>query len=266
MHKKKSRFSGLETTAAKRPDGGGGAVVRDAEYYLRAGLQLDLAGRHEKALNSYSAALGEDPLCITAWTRQLWMLLYMEEPIEAEVWADKALQSFPKDPDILSLKSLAQWRNGARDSARDLNDAALAAARDSANVWLARGEMQIDGNMKSATTCFTHAVSAPGLEGLAHMRAGDILLRLDKFAEAAEFYRKAARSLPESSWIWYGYGRAQRELGNDEYAIAAFDRALNLSPRDPRYRDAKHRALGWRLRLARWLRNLWRRPRKEKTP
>lgn len=257
MKEKKSRFSGLELDSANRPDGRG-AVVRDADFYLRAGLELDLAGRHAEALKRYSAALGEDPLCIVAWTRQLWMLLYMEEPLEAEIWADKALQSFPNDPDVLSLKSLALWRNGMTDAARDLNDAALAAVRDSANVWLARGEMQIDANMKSAAACFAHATSAPGPGGLAHMRAGDILLRKGKFAEAAEFFRKASQLLPGSSWIWYGYGRAQMELGNDKYAAAAFDRARNLSPRDQRYRRLGKRTSGILKRALMRVRNFWR--------
>lgn len=248
----KSRFASLETATAA-VSGGRGAVVRDAEFYLKLALDHELDGEHDKALNKYSAALGEDPLCIGAWTRQLWMLLYLDEPIEAVVWADKALQSFPNDPDILSLKSLAQWRNGLREEARALNDAALAAARDSANVWLARGEMQVQKNMKSALACFRHAEDAPGHEGLTRLRAGDILLRLGKYAEASGYYREATRALPDSSWAWYGYGRAERALGRLSYARSAFDRAYTLSPSDKRYQAARKAKPGLIARLRAWL-------------
>ena len=247
----KSRFAGLETAAAAAPSARGpaGAVLRDAAFYLDAALERELNGLHDQALNQYSAALGEDPLCISAWTRQLWMLLYLDEAVEAATWADKALQSFPNDPDILALKSLAQWRNGMAEEARTLNDAALAATRDSANVWLARGAMQVGMNMKSATACFKHAESAPGLKGLTQLRAGDILFRLGKYAEASGYYREATRALPDSSWAWYGYGRAQRKLGHLSYAQSAFGRACALSPTDKRYRTALKTKPGLLARL-----------------
>lgn len=247
----KSRFAGLEAVAPPNSRGRGGAVVRDADFYLAAALERELNGEHAKALNQYSAALGEDPLCIGAWTRQLWMLLYLDEAIEATTWADKALQAFPNDPDILSLKSLALWRNGMTEDARTLNDAALAATRNSANVWLARGAMQIGLNMKSAMACFKHAENAPGMAGLTQLRAGDILLHAGKHAEATGYYRGATGALPDSSWAWYGYGRAQRALGHSAYAHSAFSRACNLSPTDTRYRVALRAKPG----IFAWLRN-----------
>ncbi|MDR1612878.1 MAG: tetratricopeptide repeat protein [Planctomycetota bacterium] len=254
MSKGKSRFAGLEIGDPAPMQPGSGAVMRDAAYYLAAALDRELAGEHDKALTHYSAALGEDPLCIEAWTRQLWMLLYLDETPEASIWADKALQSFPADPDILSLKSLAQWRNGLREEARNLNDHALAATRGSANVWLTRGEMQLDADMKSAAACFRRAADSPGIPGMADLRAGDIYLRCGKFAEAAEHYRKATCSIPESAWAWYGYGRAQRALGKAREARNCFARAGNLAPRDERYRKAAKAKPGWFGRIREWLR------------
>lgn len=253
MDSNKSRFAGLDVAPVPRTRSSTGAVVRDADYYLAAALERELGGDHEKALNHYSAALGEDPLCIEAWARQLWMLLYLEEPGEAAVWADKALQSFPKDPDILSLKGLAEWRAGHAEAARELNDAALAASRDSAAVWLSRGEMQIGSDMKSAIACFKHAEASPGPKGLVLLRAADILLRRRRYAEAANYYRTATRELPQSSWVWYGYGRAQRALGDEAYARIAFERAWRLSPSDKRYRDACKKKGGWWRRMWSWM-------------
>ncbi|MDR1521029.1 MAG: hypothetical protein LBU23_12945 [Planctomycetota bacterium] len=249
-----NRFANLEISAIQ-PDAGtrSGAPVRDVAFYMREGLARELAGEHEKALTNYSAALGEDPLHIEAWTRQLWMLLYLGEAAEAVVWANKALQTYPRDPDILSLKALAQWRCGFAKEARELNDAALSATRESANVWLARGEMQAAADNKSANACFKHAAAAPGETGLAEMRAGDILLLIRKYAEAIPFCRAATVRFHDSSWAWYIYGLAQRGVGRDEYARAAFMRAHNLSPRDSRYRAALKRRRSWLARAREWL-------------
>lgn len=255
MTERKSRFTGLELEpgTGRRSDGNSGAVVRDADYYIREGWSHELGGRHEKALNQYSAALGEDPLCIEAWTRQLWMLLYMEELAEAIVWADKALQSFPNDPDILALKSLAQWRKGLTEAARQLNDSALAATRNSANVWLARGEMQMVADMRSASACFRHALAQPGPDGMISLRIADLLRRQRKYADALEHSRNATRALPESAWAWYGFGETQRRLGNEESALSAFERAGTLAPRDGRYRMAKLKKPGLWRRFQKWL-------------
>ena len=238
MNTQKGRFASLETQTASGASRVVGAVVRDALYYVAEGLRLELEGDHEKALRNYSAALGEDPLFIEAWTRQLWMLLYLDEPVEARVWADRALQSFPNDPDILSLKSLAQWRSGVNVEARELNDTALGMTRESGNVWLARGEMQVGADVKSAEACFTHAVRLSAVSGLAHLRSGDILLRNRKYAEAVPYFREATVRLPKSAWAWYGYGRAQRAVGRNDLARIAFERAYVLTPRDPRYKKA----------------------------
>lgn len=254
MDAPKGRFSSLETAPSRAATGkGGGAVLRDAAYYVDDALKKELAGDHEKALNAYSAALGEDPLYIEAWTRQLWMLLYLEEPVESRMWADKALLSFPNDPDILSLKSLAMWRAGLSKEARDLNDSALAKTRESRNVWLARAEMQIADDVKSAGACFTHACRASSEPGLVRLRAGDILLRYRKFAEAVPFFREATQLLPESSWVWYGYGRAQRAVGRDDIARNAFERAYTLTPRDSRYKNALKVKPGFMQGIIRWV-------------
>lgn len=254
MDAPKGRFSSLETSPSQAAVGkGGGAVLRDTAYYIDDALHKELAGEHEKALNTYSAALGEDPLCIEVWTRQLWMLLYLEEPVESRLWADKALLSFPNDPDILSLKSLAMWRSGLSREARDLNDAALAKTRESHNVWLARAEMQIADDVKSAGACFTHACRAASDSGLVRLRGGDILLGYRKFAEAVPYFREATQRLPDSSWAWYGYGRAQRAVGREDVAKNAFECAYNLTSRDPRYKNVLKAKSDLMRGVVRWL-------------
>ncbi|MDR1533867.1 MAG: tetratricopeptide repeat protein [Planctomycetota bacterium] len=251
------RFANLEVSRASGPAGPeGGVPIRDAAFYMRSGLARELDGDHEKALADYSAALGENPLYIPAWARQLWMLLYLGETEEAAIWADRALASFPNDPDLLALKSLARWRAGFPEEARRLNDAALAATRESAEVWLARGGIQTASDVKSANACFRHAAAVSREPGLAEMRAGDLLLLNGKPAEALSYCREATLKLPDSAWAWYAYGLAQRGLGRTGYARSALIRAVNLNPRDPRYRAALRRGRGWLSRLGEWLAKL----------
>ena len=251
--KTQGRFASLETSQGRSGMGGRRSTVRDAVFFLDDGLLSELAGDHEKALNTYSKALSENPLLIVAWARQLWMLIYLEEYYEADTWSDKALQSFPNDPDILSLKSLALWRNGFKDEAKTLNDAALGMSRDSHNTWLARGEMQVADGVKSYRSCFSHAARVSTVPGLAELRAGDILYRYRHYTPAMSFYRDATSLLPQSSWAWYGYGLTQRALGREHYAVKAFERAHSLSPRDYRYKMAPRGKQGMWSRLWRFL-------------
>lgn len=233
--KNAGRFSRLEI-GEDRGVPNGPAPARDGTFYMNEALTCELAGEHEKALTNYTSALGDAPLLTAAWVGQLWMLLYLDEVREASTWADKALQSFPKDPDIIALKSLAQWRNGYTIDAMELNDAALGLYRNSANVWLAKGEMQVTDDSRAGLTCFRHAAAAPGNTGLTNLRACDMLLGLRRYADAVPFGRQATTLLPDSSWAWYGYGRAQQNVGRVDLARTAFEHAYRLTPRDPRYR------------------------------
>lgn len=252
MTKHSGRFSRLET-APSRGNVDGPAPARDVNHYMNKALKLELGGEHEKALAAYSDALVNEPLHITAWARQLWMLLYLDEAIEAAAWADKALRHFPNDPDILALKSLAQWRNGMVDEAQRLNAAAMSSSRDCANVWLARGEIGLTLEPAMASACFRHAQLAPGVAGLTEIRAGDILLRHERFDESAAFFRRAVVKFPQSSWAWYGFGRAQRALRNEDLAREAFGKACKFSPRDRRYARARKGRVGLMERFVGWI-------------
>jgi tetratricopeptide (TPR) repeat protein len=220
---------------------------------MREGRRAELGGDHEKALNQYSAALGENPLHLEAWVAQLWMLLYLGEPIEAHLWADRALGAFPNQPDILALKSLALARSGLKEEAWELNDAALKNGRESANVWLARGELRLAGEGVAAEACFRHALAASDDRHFTALRSGDICLFYNNFAEAEGYFKEASAGLADSAWVWYGYGLAQRALGWENPALAAFARAARLEPGDRRYHAALTRKRGWRERLKRWL-------------
>lgn len=254
MDKPQGRFSSLEikTPSQGRPLAKG-ASKRDAAYYMDMGYRAELAGDHETALNQYSAALTENPLSIDAWVAQIWMLLYLQEPFEADLWADRALLTFPGQPDLMAVKSLALIRCGLIEEAGERNDAALTGGRDSANTWLARGSLHIAVDRQAAMACFKHALAASGDRRLTKLRIGDICLFHHKYADAEAYLREATQALPESAWAWYGYGLAQRALGRDDAAKAAFAKAAQLAPNDSRYHAALNGHTGGIKRLWRWL-------------
>lgn len=257
MDKPQGRFSSLEIkTPAKGRSRAGGAPRRDEAYYMNAGYRAELAGDHETALNQYSAALSENPLSVEAWTAQIWMLLYLQEPFEADLWADRALNNFPGQPDLMAVKSLALMRCGLFAEAGEQNDAALTGNRDSANIWLARGSLQIKADRLAASACFKHALAASANRPLTQLRIGDIYLFHNKYAEAETFLREATRTLPESAWAWYGYGLAQRALGREDAAKAAFARAAQLVPDDSRYHAAFNKNTGALERLRGWFKRI----------
>jgi len=121
----KKRFSRLEIEDASGTEATANAPRPDAAAYMDRAKRHVLAGRHDKAIAAYTAALRENPLLVDAWVGQLWMLLDLGEYPEARLWADKALAHFPDHPDLQARNCLAAWRAGRRKVGRDLNVAAL---------------------------------------------------------------------------------------------------------------------------------------------
>lgn len=239
MDKQKGRFSSLELNP-DRPKAGRhrNAAPRDEGYYMKTGYKAELAGDHEEALLEYSSALSENPLFIDAWIAQLWMLLYLGEPSEADIWADRALNNFPNQPDLMALKAMALHRSGFIDEARELNDAALSGERESANVWLSRGALNISLDNVATSACFKHALAVSGNKALTTLRIGDIYLFHRKYADAERYLRQATLSLPNAAWVWYEYGLSQKALGWEDPSLIAFTKANQLAPLDDRYRLA----------------------------
>ena len=111
-------------------------AIRDADYYLEQARLHELRGDLESAMQSCSAALGEDPMRLDAWLGQLWLLYELEEFQEADMWSGKALGQFPNNPSILASRAAARYRMGFKNEARDLSDTALEGRDESDTVFL----------------------------------------------------------------------------------------------------------------------------------
>jgi len=263
----KGRFASLEfgeagpeaqAPAAPRAEARGPAAeLRDADFYLRQAVAQELEGSFEAALRCYSAALGENPLLLDAWVGQLRVLLDLEEYPEARLWADKALERFPDNPQVLAAKSVALHRMGHKRDARALNDAAVQGKGEWPLVWLCRGELMMRDSSPAATECFNRALRGEGPKGPLLIRIGELLLRGGHYSTALTALQRAAAALPEAARAWYLMGQAQEELGMAAQARVSYQQAATLAPRIALYRQAAEgRPAGLMTTLRRFFRRL----------
>lgn len=250
------RFTNLEfedgktkAEAAKGPAGLSAAErmkqapseLRDAQYYMKKAEKCEIDGDFEQALRSYSTALGEDPLLLDAWLGQLRMLTELEEYAEARMWADKVLERFPANPQVLSAKAVALHRMGMPRQARDLSDAALNAKGESEILWLSRGELMLAESRPAAEYCFHHALRSSKAREITQLRTGAVYLRYEKFSPALEVIQEVTLKMPNSALAWHLLGRAQEQLGLFEMALSSFKQAAELAPQLAKYREDVHK-------------------------
>src|SRR4051794_14082720 len=122
-----SRFKNLEFGDGSEEQSSTPPTVKDGLYYLAEARTALESGRFEEALRAYAKVLEFDPDCASAWTGQVRMLIELGEVKEAKLWADKALELFPEEPELLAAKAVALARGGDTQAALTFSDAAVAA-------------------------------------------------------------------------------------------------------------------------------------------
>jgi tetratricopeptide (TPR) repeat protein len=123
-----SRFVNLELggPAGEQSPAEASAVVKDEAFYQREAQTAFEWADFEKALRSYAKILEFNPHNAAAWTAQVRMLLELDQCDEANGWADKALERFPREADLLAAKAVVLARGGETQSALAFSDAAVA--------------------------------------------------------------------------------------------------------------------------------------------
>src|SRR3977135_3448429 len=99
--------------------------VKDEAHYLAEARAAFGNGNFEAGLRLYSKVLEFNPLNAAAWTGQVRMLIELGEFREAKLWADKALERFPHEPELLAAKAVALGRSGELQEALAFSDAAI---------------------------------------------------------------------------------------------------------------------------------------------
>src|SRR5438876_12406262 len=108
-----SRFGNLEfgnesEEQSQKPAG----LVKDDGYYSAEARSAFESGNFESALRLYSKVLEFNPQNAAAWTGQVRTLIELSQFREAKLWADKALERFPQEPELLAAKAVALGRIG----------------------------------------------------------------------------------------------------------------------------------------------------------
>lgn len=89
-----------------------------------------------------------------------------------------------------------------------------------------------EGLADEAASCFTRALVTMGENPGLLLNLATALRQAAKVETAIEYLRTATRLAPERADIWFNLGNAEAELGRQDAAMAAFDAALAIDPRN----------------------------------
>jgi tetratricopeptide (TPR) repeat protein len=240
-----ARFSQLEfdETGPERQIRGG-EPVRDAAYFYKEAIRCWLAGDFELALRNYSRMLEENKTFFEAWLGQALMLIELGEYNEAIVWADKALELFPQQPELFAVKAIACCRDLKMEKAVTYSDISVNKDNTTSRVWLARAEVMFDRRSSISESCLSKAVSMAGKEiGIIRLDAARLLRQKGSYTAAIEHLNEAIRIFPKSALAWYELGYCQAELGYSE-ARATLEQSLKLRPNWKKARTAMSKCRG----------------------
>src|SRR5437870_6704806 len=86
-------------------------LVKGEAFYMAEARAAFENANFEQGLRLYSKVLEFNPENASAWTGQVRMLIELGEFREARLWADKALERFPHEPELLAAKAVALGRS-----------------------------------------------------------------------------------------------------------------------------------------------------------
>lgn len=212
-----------------------GTPIRDAAFFLAAAVADFRLDNLEAALRGYSRALEQDSTLYEGWFGQVRVLLATGEYKEADLWADKALELFPDQPELLAVKAIASVRIGKRALALAQSDNALTRKGVTPFVWLARAEILLAARRPMANHYLAKAfeISPEGAaKAWTHWEAARLLRRYDRRGEALKHAREAANLLPAEAAAWLELARCQINLSQPA-ARQSFEQAAALGPDSP---------------------------------
>jgi len=235
------RFSKLETDNFEEPEKQGQAVTPakgkagaddrfDFAHYIEKADAEYFTGHFERALRLYSRALQLDNARVYPWVGQVLALLAMDQVKEADLWAARAIELFPDDASLLSLRALVYARKGMLNRAIGASDYAMSRG-SSPYAWVARGEILLRAKNKNAPFCFDKALEEAGPDNWKiPMHIGLTYYRQRLFSSALGYLKRACAIEPNNFFLWYYLGRCYDHLSFDSQAVEAFNRALELNP------------------------------------
>jgi tetratricopeptide (TPR) repeat protein len=225
-----SRFSNLEFEGKHQEPRQAREQLKDDTHYLAAAQIAYEAGHFEQGLRACAKAIDHNPGNVAAWTGQVRMLIELDELHDAGVWADKALEKFPNDPELLAAKAVALARSGDVEAALAFSDAAMQEHGNSPFVWLARGDVLLARRERRAEACMERALGlAPGNWFILWL-ASRIHAFHRQFANSLKLAQRALEANALRAVVWLQIGRCQLALGLVTVAKQSFLQARQLDP------------------------------------
>jgi tetratricopeptide (TPR) repeat protein len=214
------------------------ALIKDEAYYLSEARAAFENGNFESALRLYSKVLEFNPQNATAWASQVRMLIELNEYREAKLWADKALERFPREPELLAAKAVALARGGDLQGALAFSDASIEERGDTPYIWLARGDVLLAREEARADFCFEKALLLAPRDWFVTWLAARIRYFYEQFALALKLLQKALELNAGHFRLWLEVGQCQQALGLVGPARNSFTQARQLNPQCDQAGDA----------------------------
>lgn len=225
-----SRFRNLEFPEEGGKEPRGGASHTDEERHLIEAQAAFERGRFETGLRAYAKVLEDNPGNAAAWTGQVRMLIELGEYREAKVWADKAIESFANEPELLAAKAVALARSGDTQAALAFSDAAIEERGATPYVWLARGDVLLARSESRAAYCFDKALALASEHWLYLWLVSRVHSFYRQFARALHFAQRALDAASDRAAVWLQLGQCQLALGMTAAARSSLQQALELDP------------------------------------
>lgn len=254
-----SRFNNLEFEGEHESIQGVNVPRNDETHFMAEAQKAFEEANFDGALRLYSKVLEFNVQNVAAWAGQVRMLIELGEFQEARLWAEKALERFPREPELLAAKAVALARSGACEEALACSDASIEARGDTAYVWLARGDVLLARKEARADYCFEKAMLVAPRNWFVAWLAARVRFYYRQFALALKAAEQAVQLNAGHFVVWLEFGRCQHALGLLGPARTSFEQARQLNPRAAQVNAAMaHLAsTGFGDRLRGWLHRIF---------
>jgi tetratricopeptide (TPR) repeat protein len=205
-------------------------LVKGEAYYFAEARSTFENANFEQGLRLYSKVLEFNPENVGAWTGQVRMLIELGEFREAKLWADKALERFPHDPELLAAKAVALGRSGDLSGALAFSDASIEERGDTPYIWLARGDVLLARSELRADYCLEKALLLAPRDWFTVWLAARVRHYYQQFALALKLLQQAIELNATHFVLWLDLGRCQEALGLMSLARSSFLQAQQLNP------------------------------------
>lgn len=253
-----------QRASAPRPDQLPAINARDEDAYdahglIRIGWRAHFDAQHEEALRRFGQALQEDSRVHEGWVGQIDSLTALGQIREAEIWATRALDQFPDDATILSLRAVLLARQGMAKRAVGTSDYAMAQG-ESLRAWICRGEVLLALDSPNANVVLDKALTQIEPHDWMNLtRIAQAFARHRRHAKAIPAFQQALAVEPGHARLWCQLAESQVACGFTQEAIASGKHALEIEPDSRATQD-----LVRRLTKTNPLASLWRKLKRRK--